>query len=47
MTEDPAMENTPIRKRSEIPVEFTWDLSHLFASDEVWFREYEALKALP
>ena len=33
--------------RAEVPAEFTWDLQGLFASDEAWLAEYEALKALP
>lgn len=35
-----------IWKRSEVPEEYTWDLSVLFASDEDWFRAYEELKAM-
>ena len=31
-------------KRSEIPVEFTWDLTDIFPSDDAWRAEYEALK---
>ena len=34
----------PIRKRSEVAAEFTWDLTDIFPSDEVWRAEYEALK---
>ncbi len=41
------MENKKIPLRSEVPQEFTWDLTPLFASDEAWLAEYEALKALP
>lgn len=33
--------------REQVPAEFTWDLSGLFACDEDWMAEYEALKALP
>ncbi len=36
-----------IKKRNEIPEEDTWDLSDIFASDEMWQKEYEALKAYP
>ena len=31
-------------KRSEVPAEFTWDLTAIFPSDEAWTAEYEALK---
>ena len=33
----------PICKRSEVPAEFTWDLTDIFPSDEAWRAEYEAL----
>ena len=33
-----------IRKRTEIPVEDTWDLSDLYASDEAWEKDLECLK---
>lgn len=36
-----------ILKRSEVPVENTWNLADMFESDEAWLAEYEALKALP
>ncbi|MBQ4316888.1 MAG: oligoendopeptidase F [Clostridia bacterium] len=36
-----------ILKRSEVPVENTWNLADMFESDEAWMREYEALKELP
>ena len=36
-----------IPKRADVPEEFTWDLSDIFASDEAWTAEYEALKTLP
>ena len=39
--------NAPIPKRSEVPVEHTWDLTHIFPNDEAWFAEYEALKSSP
>ena len=32
-----------IPKRSELPQEYTWDLTALFESDEAWLAEYEAL----
>lgn len=41
------MEETKILKRSEVPAEFTWDLTDVFPSDEAWFAEYEALKTVP
>ena len=34
-------------KRSEVPEEFTWNLSDIFATDEVWAEENKALMALP
>lgn len=34
-----------LRKRSEIPVEDTWALEHLYASDAVWEAELQTLKA--
>ena len=36
-----------ILKRADVPQEFTWDLTPVFANDDAWFSEYEALKALP
>ena len=40
-----------IPQRSEVPEEFTWDLTHVFPSDEAWQTEFEAVreaaKALP
>ena len=36
-----------ITERNEIPVEFTWDLTDIFKSDEDWLREYEALMQVP
>ncbi len=41
------MASKPILKRSEVPVENTWDLSHLFESDQAWLEEYEAQKVFP
>ena len=34
----------PIRKRSAVAAEFTWDLTDIFPSDEAWRAEYEALR---
>ena len=36
-----------ILKRADVPQEFTWDLTPVFANDDAWFAEYEALTALP
>ena len=36
-------ENTKIRKRSEIPVEDTWALEDLYATDEAWEQELATL----
>ena len=36
-----------ILKRADVPQEFTWDLTPVFANDDAWFAGYEALKALP
>ena len=41
------MENKKIPERSQVPEEFTWNLKDMFESDEAWFAENEALKALP
>ena len=41
------MADKRIPKRSEIPEEFTWDLSDMYPSDEAWKAEYEALKEMP
>ena len=41
------MDGKTILPRSEVPEEFTWDLSHVFASDDKWSEELEALKAYP
>ena len=41
------MDGKTILPRSEVPEEFTWDLSHVFASDDKWNEELEALKAYP
>ncbi len=37
----------PIPNRNEIPREFTWDLTHMFETDDAWLAEYEAMKTLP
>ncbi len=37
----------PKTKRSDVPVEFTWDLSDIFPNDEAWRAEYEALRTMP
>ena len=37
----------PIPNRNEIPVEHTWDLTHMYSSDEAWLAEYESMKAMP
>ena len=41
------MSTKAIPKRSEVPVENTWDLSDIFPTEEAWQTELEALKALP
>ncbi len=41
------MSTRAIPKRNEVPVEYTWDLSDLFESDEAWLKEYEAQKEFP
>ena len=41
------MDGKTILPRSEVPEEFTWDLRDVFASDEAWNEELEALKAYP
>ncbi len=41
------MQNEALKKRSEIPEEYTWDLRDIFPSDQAWTQEYEALKAVP
>ena len=37
----------PILERNQVPEEQTWNLSHLFETDEKWFAEYESLKEMP
>ena len=34
-----------IRKRSEIEDQYKWDLTHIYASDEAWEKDYEAVTA--
>ena len=41
------MDVNKIRRREEIPEEFTWNLKDIFESDEAWMAEYEALRGLP
>ncbi len=41
------MDGKTILTRAEVPEEFTWDLSHMFASDEAWNAELEALRTCP
>ena len=36
-----------ILKRADVPQEFTWDLTPVFANDDAWVAEYGALKACP
>ena len=36
-----------IPKRSEVPVDFTWDLRDMYPNDDAWKAEYEALKEIP
>ncbi len=38
------MENNKIRKREEIPVEDTWAVEDLYASDELWEQELQTLE---
>lgn len=37
----------PILERNQVPEEQTWNLAHLFETDEKWFAEYESLKEMP
>ena len=34
-----------IRKRSEIEDKYKWDLTHIYASDEAWEKDYETVMA--
>ena len=34
-----------IRKRSEIEDKYKWDLTHIYASDEAWEKDYDAVTA--
>ena len=38
------MSDTKIRKRQEVPVEDTWALEHLYASDEAWEAELATIE---
>lgn len=40
------MDNATL-KRTDVPVENTWNLADIFQSDEAWESENEALKAMP
>ncbi|MCJ7840359.1 oligoendopeptidase F [Lederbergia sp. NSJ-179] len=44
MTKETAIKSLP--PRSEIPEEMTWRLEDIFASDEEWEKEYQAIKGL-
>ena len=39
------MASERIPERKDVPVEYTWDLTDIFESDEAWLSEYEALKS--
>ena len=41
------MASEKIPMRNEIPEEYTWDLTAIFASDQQWLAEYEALAQIP
>ena len=41
------MDLSKIPERNEIPEEYTWDLSPLFADDEAWMAEFSALGEMP
>ena len=41
------MDHKNIPTREQVPEEFTWNLQDMYESDEKWFAEYEALKAMP
>ncbi len=38
---------TTYQERSQVPEEFTWDLTDLFPSEEAWTEEYESLMKIP
>src|SRR5579872_1466285 len=40
-----AVETQAVRKRSEIPVEYTWDLGAVYAGDEAWEEAFRAIEA--
>ena len=33
-----------LKKRDEIPVEFTWDLESIFSTNDDWERDFQALQ---
>ena len=35
-----------IRKRNEIEDRYKWDLTHIYASDEAWEKDYEEVMEL-
>ena len=41
------MAEKSIPKRSEVPVEHTWDLRDMYPDDKAWRAEYEALLQMP
>ncbi len=41
------MSDKPILKRSQVPVEHTWNLKDIFESNEAWFEEYHTLMDFP
>ena len=41
------MESKKIPLRSEVYEEYKWNVKDIFADDEAWFKEYEALKTVP
>ncbi|MGI5834999.1 MAG: oligoendopeptidase F [Chloroflexota bacterium] len=44
----PAQEAVALRKRSEIPLKYRWDLSTIYADDNLWEVDFQAVKdALP
>jgi oligoendopeptidase F len=44
MAEEKKVKKLPAR--NEIPVEFTWDLEKIFATDDDWKQEFEDIQAL-
>ncbi len=41
------MDKNKIMKRSEVPEQFTWNLTEIFESDESWLKECEELQGFP